>query len=807
MSGKRSNNRSLLIAFCLLMTSCFAASSTVQADKLSVEKDSRGKTIGFKTQARVYRSPVSSRAKTARGRLLSQVKTFVASNKQALGLSGQGVSLKLGRVTRDKSGLSHVRSHQFYRGLPVHGQMGIFHMNRKGQVQSGSIDFIDNISVDTTPKVSREQVESIATSTWKDKHPDVPEGKAGNVRLVVLPAFSPNGADTSRLSLAWIVEVSSLYYNQMPGFKLYIDASDGKIIRDENSFRSLVGTPAQYRVVADCTSYFLGYPTPKTCYYNAAAVTTPLPTPTPTAYVLGRGESRPPRGPFPYNYNQTTQFFYGSQDIDRYYSVLGTISNYMFTEHDRDGANFHGGMVITPVPTRAATPPGIQGPLSNIYSLMHWDAVANPGYCPDAGFNHQNGSTAPQFLFCHDEFSPDVAGHEYTHSLVYFDIDNGAWYYPLGTSYYGQSGALEESYADVFGAAVEEQVTGLYDWKSGRWQDNPQGEYPSNNDPRYRDMENPTSVVNTYLGLPYPDRFISANYYCGSSDNAGVHHNSTVVSKAFSLLVDGGDFNGCHISGIGMLPAQKILYSAWLNYFTYNVTFNQAYSWFISACDALYGTTNPQYCTELRKAMQAVELDQNGNCPQNPDNEQAPGCAVHDEGTPVTTNSIPEMNATLFAPGEHIWVRSTGAAPGRAVSVYMQPQGASAPARWSALSGPAAVSATVSSSGSFEALVGLAETDGAYDLIVDGNDDGFYQPWADTLLEIEIRTPSDGDGLCFQGESPSEEISETCFTSPDDCGCSGPYFCGATVVDGIATHTCLRKRKLTDYPMIVPLPD
>jgi bacillolysin len=44
-------------------------------------------------------------------------------------------------------------------------------------------------------------------------------------------------------------------------------------------------------------------------------------------------------------------------------------------------------------------------------------------------------------------------------------------------------------------------------------------------------------------------RKILTIYSCGIADNGGVHYNSGVPNKAFTLLVDGGSLNGITVRG------------------------------------------------------------------------------------------------------------------------------------------------------------------------------------------------------------------------------------------------------------------
>jgi Zn-dependent metalloprotease len=74
-----------------------------------------------------------------------------------------------------------------------------------------------------------------------------------------------------------------------------------------------------------------------------------------------------------------------------------------------------------------------------------------------------------------------------------------------------------------------------------------------------RDMYNPTCYGN-------PGKVSDAQYSCGpntqAGDNGGVHTNSGVPNHAYALLVDGGDYNGQTIAGIGLTKAAHIYYRA-----------------------------------------------------------------------------------------------------------------------------------------------------------------------------------------------------------------------------------------------------
>jgi len=122
--------------------------------------------------------------------------------------------------------------------------------------------------------------------------------------------------------------------------------------------------------------------------------------------------------------------------------------------------------------------------------------------------------------------SLDVIGHELTHGVESFTSN---------LLYQGQSGALNEHFADVFGVLVRQ-------WKRGEpaseasWVVGEDILVPAPTRRGIRDMERPgTAFVNDpYLGTdPQPAHV--KDYYAGKLDRGGVHLNSGIPNRAFAL--------------------------------------------------------------------------------------------------------------------------------------------------------------------------------------------------------------------------------------------------------------------------------
>lgn len=119
----------------------------------------------------------------------------------------------------------------------------------------------------------------------------------------------------------------------------------------------------------------------------------------------------------------------------------------------------------------------------------------------------------------------DIVGHEMTHGVIERIP---------GLIYLDQSGAINESLADIVGEIIDHR-TGTDDDSAFLL-----GEAMGF---AFRSMKSPT----TY---DQPDRMTSTRWYAGHEDAGGVHTNSGVGNKAFHLISQGGTFNGRTIAGI-----------------------------------------------------------------------------------------------------------------------------------------------------------------------------------------------------------------------------------------------------------------
>jgi hypothetical protein len=633
----------------------------------------------------------------------ANAQAFLSQHGYEFGMASLN-ELKLGRVEKDQLGFTHVRFFQIYDGLPVvFGEM-IVHLNAKGEVYAMNGKFAWDIFVSTSPAITEADARNIARMQCQYDFQPQNSPDAASAKLVLLPlgiVTPPNppvngGEPGDNVHLAWEVLVSD---DESISYTYYVDALSGQILKALSNTRNL------NRRVMDCNAI----PGSTSCRIDYTDPAYP-------SYRFGRSEGSPARGPNP----REGSIFFGSLDVDYMWNYLGVIDNYLLTRYNRNGANGVGGFGS-----------GLGYPINNTTVYVHRDDIwtSCPGY---AAFMY--GADA-YIGFCLGMVVPDVVGHEYCHGILWNNIRDESGH-AIGFVYSGQTGALDEGNADYFGDKIEQAVSGLHDWTLG-------SSYLSDGTPVtasgniMHNLANPTSIINYHTGLPHPDRFCSPYVYCGGEDNGGVHYNALIPGHAAYLMETGGEKNGCYFSPLGtdtltngvvIERTERIWYRAWTTYFVSTVQFNEAYAGVLQACTDLYDTTGAVY-RDARAVLQAVEMDQPGYCSSVP--ERAPYSAVHSAGE-VSTNEIAFLNQPVMVQGAEGYA-------GREVTFYLAPHPADETI-WAEIPVYRAVQTvdTIEADGTLLASVWLADTLGEFDLIVDENSDGFYQPWADTILTVQV---------------------------------------------------------------------
>jgi len=168
----------------------------------------------------------------------------------------------------------------------------------------------------------------------------------------------------------------------------------------------------------------------------------------------------------------------------------------------------------------------------------------------------------------------DVIAHELTHGVTEFSSR---------LIYRNESGALNEAFSDMMGVSAEffHQPPGSgplqADYLMGEDVIAPGG---------LRSLENPSVFGD-------PDHY--SRRYRGTSDNGGVHTNSTVATHAFYLAIEGGAnrTSGFSVNGVGSAnrdQIEKVVYRAFTQLMPSNANFSTGRAVTIQSARDLYGS-------------------------------------------------------------------------------------------------------------------------------------------------------------------------------------------------------------------------
>jgi Zn-dependent metalloprotease len=219
--------------------------------------------------------------------------------------------------------------------------------------------------------------------------------------------------------------------------------------------------------------------------------------------------------------------------VDDVYDFLGDTYNFFFDEHGHDSFDGNGSPIVATVNV----------PFLNAC----WGCSLDPG-----SIDEEPGDIT-EMLFGPGFELDDIVAHEMTHGVTQFTSD---------LIYAGYSGAINESFSDMWGEWVDMTNGSINDIPRNRWivgeEFDPSllilfGVDPSL--PGVRNMKDPTLKGDPdRLGSPL---LINPN---GFFDNGGVHINSGIGNKLCYLLTDGDTFNGYTVEGLGVSLAADLFF-------------------------------------------------------------------------------------------------------------------------------------------------------------------------------------------------------------------------------------------------------
>lgn len=223
-----------------------------------------------------------------------------------------------------------------------------------------------------------------------------------------------------------------------------------------------------------------------------------------------------------------------------------------------------------------------------------------------------------QLVYSPGFVADDVAAHEFTHAVMQYTTHLLNYY---------QSGAINESLADIWGEYYDQTNTSGNDSAAVRWligEDVKVG--------ALRNMSDPTR-------FKQPDKMSSKYYWKSGKDNGGVHANSGINNKAVFLMVDGGRFGTVTVRPIGWEKTLDIYWYAANHLLTSGAGYDDLYLAVNQSCAVQRGGASgitTEDCLEVRKALNAVQMSQSHIRGFNP------------EATACPTGMKPDPEALFF---------------------------------------------------------------------------------------------------------------------------------------------------------------
>jgi Zn-dependent metalloprotease len=467
-------------------------------------------------------------------------------------------NFRISGLEKDHLGFEHRRYIQTWNGYPLEGSMYIVH-SRNGVVVSMNGDLFPGYSGESQPQLDgTAALESALAYTGASVYKwELPEeaaflfgyfnpGEENDARssisqlpqgeLVVAPVNGDFATGDFRLAYKFDIYAHSPLSRSW----VYVDAQNGEVIWQRNRLH---------------TADALG--SANTKYSGTQPITS-------DSFSGGFRLRESGRGLGVETYDMNTGTTYGNAvdftDADNFWNNFNP-------QYDEAGADAHWGAEMTyDYFMQKHARNSIDGNGFKLRSYVHYDQNYSNAFWDGQRMTYGDGSGNP-FT------SIDIAGHEITHGLTTFTAD---------LIYSNESGALNESYSDIFGTAIEFfGKPSSADWLMG-----------ADIGFTIRSMSNPNSFND-------PDTYLGTNWYTGSGDNGGVHTNSGVQNFWFYLLTTGGtgtnDLGDPYsVTGLGINQAAEVAFRCLTVYLSPSSDYADARYYSIQSAIDLYGPCTPE---------------------------------------------------------------------------------------------------------------------------------------------------------------------------------------------------------------------
>lgn len=513
---------------------------------------------------------------------------YLSELKPLLKLENPDNDFAIVQSSTDNANKNHIRLQQRYKGVAVYGADVIVHLNASGEGEAFNGNyFAVPQNIDVTPVVSKqlalEKVNAHLTkgATLRTMSPFEKKLVAHEQPEATLCIYQDKGLVKTFVLAYHIVSCPTIHQR----WEYFIDATSGAVLhRFEStcfadgprtaSTTDLNGVARMVNTYQKGTSYFM-LDISRAMYKATGSVLPDEPVGGILTIDMNNTFGKDQAFQHAMSSNNVWSTANQTKAVTAHFSA-GVAYEYFRTKHNRNSIDGNGGTILSIINVTDETGIALDNAFWNGKAMFYGNG--NTSFKPLAG-------------------SMDVAGHEMTHGVV----ENTA-----NLEYQGESGAINESMADIFGSMMDPG-----DWLIGE-DIVKTSVFPSG---ALRNLSDPHNGGTNLSSPGFQPKHMNEAYK-GSEDNAGVHINSGIPNHAFYK----------YATAITRDKAAAVFYKALDDYLTKSSKFIDLRLAVVKAAGDLYGASSNEV-TQAGIAFDAVGISngQAGNytetLPGNPGTE------------------------------------------------------------------------------------------------------------------------------------------------------------------------------------------
>lgn len=541
----------------------------ISSDTLSIRYDSERKTPIF-ISGQIIEPPSGSQAlkkMTMAAQKRAKCRSFLSKIGPALRIANPDEELIVidnNDAKTYNSGTSHYKIRQKFRGVTILGAEATIHL--KGDRAEFVGRTIATPDIDIVPSLSAKQAidrslndlqtNNIKVQKLSPEQQEILEYNEPSAQLIIYPALD----NDSPARLAYQVFVRP---NMLDWWEYLVDAHTGEILFKYNRTCDLGDTTVIAKDLSDSQRVIHTYLSDKHYLIDASRSMfdpgkSQIPNKLTGAIVTYDYNNKYPSFSS-YNLITRAQNGWDPRAVSAHYNASVAYEYYLYT-HGRNSID------------------GLGGTIRSFINVAEQNGASmENAYWNGKGMYYGNGGQV---------FTPlvkalDVAGHELTHGVIEATA---------GLRYIGQSGALNESLADIFGCMIDRT-----NWTIGETIVKSRA-YPSN---ALRDLSDPHNGAKKDQQGWQPQNMSEYKKLPNTTagDNGGVHINSSIPSHAYYLFA----------LAVGKEKAERIFYHTLTTYLSASSQFVDLRIGAKLACEDLHGRESPEM-TALIAAFDSVGI-------------------------------------------------------------------------------------------------------------------------------------------------------------------------------------------------------